>query len=311
MIGLAISCFIFLKPTISNAVIYGEDNRKPISKELAEKMGLKPIVAILVEKVHKSNYPCNGVWISKIHILTAAHCVANSKKILIYNQYDKLLTTSKATGKKIYVDINSSNNQSDWEENNNSKWQPNSNDWAVIEVEEEEIGAEPEYVYNPATKKMVKNLHRYEDGSIMGTLPISSTESLKDNPWITFAGHHDDAYNSLYREQCRYQERMAKDSYWLMFRPNVFEFDCDVISGSSGSPLLSCDGAKCKIVGILSGEFYPDTPVAEFSHRYANTAVHTKNFIVPVTQLLKGNKAYVKSFDLEKMKCRKTDCLKN
>jgi V8-like Glu-specific endopeptidase len=292
----------------SQAMVYGADNRKPLTMEYAEKIGLRPIVYLLIKKPI-GVVTCTGAWISETLILTARHCVANSKNILVINQYNGYLGESRALGKRFFVDGSSSDTQQDWYNayGPNAGSRPNQKDWAVIEIRKE-AGGEPKTIIN-AAGMIVKNLQQYGDGATNGTLPIGDSRILSEYPGIELAAYHTDANDTLYREFCRYRPRDLKAQYWLMSRINLIEFDCDMMEGASGAPLLKCDGYQCKIVGVVSGDYPTEDPLPEFNSRNGNTAVPSVNFMDSVNRIIKNDRSNAKSFNLGQPKCKLTTCL--
>lgn len=307
-------CGLMLAYSIpSMSMIYGRDDRKPISAVYAKRVGYSPVVYLFIKK---SNSPiqtsCSGAWISKTHILTARHCVANAQKILIINQYESYTGSSRAIGKKFYVDKSSSQNQAKWMGSIGAYDQGRANamDWAVIEVEDEGVGSDPEYVWNSKLGQNVKNFLKYSDGSEMGHFKIDQSESLRADVGVTLAAYHIDADNMLYREHCRYRPRDLIAQYRLMFRRGLMEIDCDAKEGASGGSVLNCNSGTCKIVGVYSGEFLSqEGDGGSFTNRYGNAVARSENFILQVNHLLKGDKTYVKSFDLVKPQCKLSTCI--
>lgn len=320
---LLVISFIFLSFS-SHALIIGEDDRRPITKEEAEKRGLKPVTYLITKKQGMLS-TCVATWISKTLLLTARHCVATSEKGLIYNQYEKYIGIRKAHVKKFYVARSSSDNQKEWYgASGNSESRPSRDDWAVLEIHEEEIKDEPDYkvdadgnfILRPDGQKIL-NMEKYGDGSMMGYLPILPSSALDADPTIKVGAYHYDADNFMYLQYCQYRPRTLYAHYRLMYRPGMIEFDCDMMSGASGAVLQSCSTGKCGIVGVFSGEYLaPDNGqnqnglrIPEFSFVYSNTATKSDNFIGPVTKLLRGDKSGVKSFNLKKADCKLVACL--
>ncbi len=317
-----ISLFIF--NLSSHALIIGEDDRRPIEAEDAAKRGLKPVTYLLTKKQGMLS-TCTATWISKTHLLTARHCVATSEKALIYNQYQQYLAIRKAHVKKFYVSRSSSNDQNEWYGAlGNSESRPSRDDWAVLEIHEEQIKDESDYELDengnprvlPNGRKVI-NMQKYGDGSMMGYLPILPSNVLDSDPTVKVGAYHYDADNYLYLQYCRYHPRTLYAQYRLMYRPGMMEIDCDMMSGASGASLQSCSTGKCGIVGIFSGEYLaPDNGknqgglrIPEFSFIHSNTATKSDNFIGPVTKLLKGDTSEVKAFNLKKANCKLVRCL--
>lgn len=299
-----------LASSVSQAMIFGEDNRKPLSMEYAAKAGFKPVVYMLLKK-SAGLMPCSGAWISETHILTARHCVANASSVLVINQYANYLGDSRALGARFYVDESSSNNQNDWY-NRRGKYndaRPNSKDWAVIEIIKE-VGGEPATFINEAGRE-VKNLQVYGDGATNGRFPVIDSRVLLSAPGVVMAAYHTDANDTLYREFCRYRPRSIEASFWLMNSPGLIEFDCDTAVGASGAPILKCDGSgKCGIVAIFSGgNSNEENHLPEYDARYGGMAVPSKNFMTTVNRIIRGDASNAKTFRFTKPACKLTSCL--
>jgi V8-like Glu-specific endopeptidase len=300
---------ILLFQSVTQAMIYGDDNRRPLSMEYAEKIGLRPIVYLLIKKP-AGLAACNGAWISNTRILTARHCVANARKILVINQFHDYLGETRALGKRVFVDKSSPSDQNLWygRKGKNNDSRANGKDWAVIEVAYENADSQPDTIVN-SIGKTVRNLEKYGDGSTNGKLSIINSEILKEDPSIELAAYHSDADKTLYRQYCNYKARDIKADYWLMWRPGLIEFDCDMVEGASGAPLLKCDGRTCDIVGVVSGEFPTEDKLNEFDARHGNSAVPSKSFMKDVNAILAYDNNSAKSFYLQKPRCKLTSCL--
>jgi hypothetical protein len=296
--------------SLSYGMIYGPDERQPLTMEYAAKVGLRPVVYLLMKKP-AGLLPCTGTWISDTLILTARHCAADVTNILVINQYQGYLGDSRALAKRIFVDSSSSDNSADWYERRglNLDSRANSKDWAVIEVYKE-AGGEPRTIINQSGQ-VAKNLERYGDGATMGALPIGDSRILNEHPGIELAAYHTDANDTLYRQFCRYRPRTLTDEYWQMNWQGIIEVDCDTAESASGAAILKCDGKSCYIVGVYSGGFQNEqNHMDEYDGaRHGNRAVPSINFMKQVNEIIQKNYSHVKQFSLGKPKCKLTACI--
>ncbi len=217
--------------------IFGNDDRIAVS---VSEPPFRRLVRLTIQRLHAPSGTCTGALVGPNLVLTAAHCFHHRDPsaaigVELGREGSERFLVTEALGAP------ETGVAPEFAESHPGHW----GDWAVLRL-------------------------RADFGEVVGWFEVEESFTARTEGVavsVVLAGYRGDRQPRLAAHLGCHIRRVDADG--------TFGHDCDMVSGASGAPLLSCTAlTDCRIVGVNISEFYNALTGDRFSGGYADSVAN-------------------------------------